>query len=150
MRDTLPCTCMRLGSYQEGARLVTGPLRRRCCGTGIDVVGAHTPVEHAAQDLCCHDNAASVWVYGDVPCHQPHILKLLTELSEFLVAESLHTTLLVNNTNLSARSIQRVLTLSSTPPICCSLIRCYLLSDKLPLLKQGLHSSPETGAFHAS
>ena len=115
-------------------------------------MGASTPVEHAAEDLCCHDNAASVWVDGDVPCHQPHILKLLTELSEFLVAESLHIVLLLNNLSLVVEkhtACQRVLAHSSTSHKCCALNRRSLLSDKVPILKQGLRSSPETGAFHA-
>ena len=50
----------------------------------------HPPVQHAAQDLGGHDNAAGVLVDGDIPSHQPHILKLLAQLSELLIGERLH------------------------------------------------------------
>ncbi len=44
------------------------------------------PVEHGAQDFGGHDDAARVGVDGHVTCHQPHVLKLLAQLPELLVA----------------------------------------------------------------
>lgn len=41
-------------------------------------------VEHGAQDLGGHDQAAGFRLDGDIPCHQAHVLELLLELSILL------------------------------------------------------------------
>lgn len=38
------------------------------------------PVDHAAQDLCCHHDAVRIGVDGDVTRHQADIHKLLSQL----------------------------------------------------------------------
>ena len=41
-------------------------------------------VEHGAQDLGGHDQAAGLRLDGDISCHQAHVLELLLELSVLL------------------------------------------------------------------
>lgn len=48
------------------------------------------PVQHAAQDLGGHNDATRVGVDRDIPRHQSHILKLLAQLPELLIAQRLH------------------------------------------------------------
>lgn len=49
------------------------------------------PVKHASQNLCGHDDASGIWSNGDIASHQAHIItKLITQLSELLITQSLH------------------------------------------------------------
>lgn len=41
------------------------------------------------KDLCCHDEAGSVWMQLNIPGQQPHILKCILEIAELLVGKSL-------------------------------------------------------------
>uniref|UniRef100_A0A6B0VAB1 Uncharacterized protein n=1 Tax=Ixodes ricinus TaxID=34613 RepID=A0A6B0VAB1_IXORI len=46
-------------------------------------------VQHAPQDLCCHDEAAGAGVDGDVARHEANVLEVVRKLPKLLVAESL-------------------------------------------------------------
>lgn len=47
------------------------------------------PVQHGSQDLRGHYQAAGLWLDLHIPSEQTHI-KLLAQISELLVADSLH------------------------------------------------------------
>lgn len=58
--------------------------KRLCSATSEGI-----PVKHASQNFCGHHHDLGIGVDCDITSQQPHILELLLQLSELLIAKSL-------------------------------------------------------------
>ena len=96
---------------RTGASLCNDPMLQKAiqvcvrvsCAT-VDLRRRRAPIEHRAQDLGGHDDAACLLIERHITCHQPHIRELLSQLPVLLVAQSLERTG-VHNTLLGGKRL---------------------------------------------